>query len=159
MNPIQQRLHACRAGDDPNLIARLPAGYAVLFDHQPTPIRGWCMLLPHFDDPAINDGRDPAAGQLNDLTPDARAAFLTSLTALGDALLSATGCEHVNYLILCNQAPALHAHVVPRFAGEAPANRLADPFVAYPVRDDTRLPDGECDDLIARLRAALESNG
>lgn len=155
MNPIQQRLHACRDGTDPNLIARLPAGFAVLFDHQPAPIAGWCMLLPHFDDPAINNGRDPGSGQLNDLTPDARTAFLASLTTLGDALLRATDCEHVNYLILCNQAPALHAHAVPRFAQEDPAARLADPFVAYPVRDDTRLPDPERDDLIARLRAAL----
>lgn len=162
-NAIQARVAACIAGTEPALIAQLPAGFVVLFDHQPDPIRGWCMLLPHFAaphaDPAINEHRDPAAGQLNDLTPAARALFLADLARVGDALLVADllgqRAEHVNYLMLCNQAPALHAHIVPRVASEDAQKRLADPFVAYPVPSPTA-PDAS--EPMPMDRAALTAS-
>ena len=34
-----------------------------------------------------------------------------------------TGAERINYEILGNVEPALHAHVIPRYAWEAPAQR------------------------------------
>ena len=44
---------------------------------------------------------------------------------LGDALLDVTGAEHINYEILGNWVPALHAHVAPRYEGEPPERRRA----------------------------------
>ena len=50
------------------------------------------------------------------------------MAALGDALLDATGALRINYAMFGNVEPALHAHVVPRYADEAPALRTAHPW-------------------------------
>jgi len=142
---ISARVACLRAGDAPELLARMPSGYAILGQHQPEPIRGCCMLLPH-----------EVVASPNDLAPAARARFFTDLILLGDAILDATGAERINYLVLCNQVPELHAHCVPRFASEEPALRLQGPFEAYdfaasPVADAR----GADQDLVRRLQVAL----
>lgn len=119
-NPIANRVERIKAGDDPQLLASLPSGFAILANQQPAPIRGCCMLLA-----------DPTPAHLNDLSHAERAQFLSDLALLGDAVQAATGCARVNYLILCNQVPWLHGHVVPRFESEDPAMFLKDPFAAY----------------------------
>ncbi|MEM7755442.1 MAG: hypothetical protein AAF297_07375 [Planctomycetota bacterium] len=123
-NPIANRVARITAGNDPQYLGRMPSGYAILANQQPPEVRGGCMLLP---EPTADGG--PA--HLEDLDADARARFLLDLSILGDAVRAATGCERLNYLILCNQVPWLHGHVVPRFAGEAAELRLKDPFEAY----------------------------
>ena len=104
------------------------------------------MLLP-----------DPVVPTLQHLTRDQRAAFLTDLSLLGDVILAATGAEHVNYLILCNQVPELHGHVVPRFASEEPGARNKDPFEAYDF-GGARVADavGEDRALFERLQTELQ---
>ena len=47
---------------------------------------------------------------------------------LGDALLKVTGATRSNYAIFGNQEPALHAHVIPRYADEPEALRTAQPW-------------------------------
>jgi diadenosine tetraphosphate (Ap4A) HIT family hydrolase len=148
---ITARVARARSGDDPELLARMPSGFAILGKFQPEPIRGCCMLLP-----------DPVLASPNDLAPDARAAFFQDLVLLGDAILEVTGAERINYLVLCNQVPELHGHCVPRFAVEDPALRLLGPFEAYdfgasPVADaagaDAEL-HGALRDALTRLLAA-----
>jgi diadenosine tetraphosphate (Ap4A) HIT family hydrolase len=117
---IQARVARARSGEDPELLARVPSGYAILGKYQPVPIRGCCMLLP-----------DEVVASPNDLALAARAQFFSDLVLLGDAILEATGAERINYLVLCNQVPELHGHCVPRFASEDPALRLQGPFEAY----------------------------
>ena len=117
---IAQRVARARAGEDPDLLLELPSGYAVLREFQPVPIRGSCMLLPH-----------EVVASPNDLAPAARAQFFGDLLLLGDAILEVTDAERINYLVLCNQAPELHGHCVPRFASEDPKLRLQGPFEAY----------------------------
>ena len=117
---IRNRVERARSGDDPDLLVRMPSGFAVLAKFQPTPIRGCCMLLP-----------DEVVASPNDLAPAARAQFFTDLILLGDAILEVTGSERINYLVLCNQVPELHGHCVPRFAAEDPTLRLQGPFEAY----------------------------
>ncbi len=142
---ISARVERLRAGRDPELLARVPSGWAILGKHQPEPIRGCCMLLP-----------DPVVPSPNDLDAAARARFFGDLVLLGDAILDATGAERVNYLVLCNQVPELHGHCVPRFAAEDPRLRLLGPFEAYDFAAaplaDARGADRE---LHARLREAL----
>ena len=139
------RAERLRSGDDPNLIVRVSSGWAVLGDRQPDAISGCCMLIP-----------DPVVASVNDLDADARVRFLTDFVRLGDAVLEATGAERINYLILCNQVPELHGHVIPRFAAEDSDRRRLGPFEAYDFSAarvaDTLGPDAE---LLARLRAAL----
>ena len=60
---------------------------------------------------------------LNQLSGDARRQFLADMAALGDAVLAETGAERINYEILGNVEPALHAHVIPRHATEDPELR------------------------------------
>ncbi len=143
--PITNRVARIERGEDPQLIARMPSGYAILANQQPDAINGCCMLLP-----------SPVVSSVNDLDEETRAAFMTDLVRLGDAVLTATGAERINYLILCNQAPELHGHVVPRFASEDPQLRKLGPFEAYDFagarKADATGPDAE---LLARLKIAL----
>jgi diadenosine tetraphosphate (Ap4A) HIT family hydrolase len=88
----------------------MKSGWLVLSDQQ-TP-RGWCILLP-----------DPVVPDLNALNPDGRREFLIDMARAGDALLRATGAIRINYSILGNQEPALHAHIQPRYADEPPEHR------------------------------------
>lgn len=117
---IADKVARARAGENPAVIARLSSGFAVMNDNQPEPIAGCCVLLP-----------DPVVPSVNDLDAVARARFMADMLLLGDAVLAATGAERINYLILCNMAPELHAHVIPRFASEDPEKRRLGPFEAY----------------------------
>jgi diadenosine tetraphosphate (Ap4A) HIT family hydrolase len=107
---IHQQVHAAGAGALPRVIARLVSGWAVLGDPQILP--GYALLLP-----------DPVAPDLNALTGHARQQFLDDMARLGDAVLAVTGAERINYEILGNVEPALHAHVIPRYVWEPPARR------------------------------------
>ncbi len=80
------------------VICRVPSGWAVLGDTQF--LRGYSLLLP-----------DPVVPDLNTLSKIQRAEFLHDMTVLGDALLEVTGAARINYEILGNSEPALHAHV------------------------------------------------
>jgi diadenosine tetraphosphate (Ap4A) HIT family hydrolase len=88
----------------------MSSGWAVLGD--PQILLGYCLLLP-----------DPVVPHLNALDGAARAAFLADMARLGDAVLAVTSAERINYEILGNVEPALHAHVIPRYATEAPERR------------------------------------
>jgi diadenosine tetraphosphate (Ap4A) HIT family hydrolase len=107
---IHVQVEAARNGTLPRVIARMRSGWAVLGDPQIT--RGYCLLLP-----------DPVVPDLNSLSGEAREQFLRDMAALGDAVLSVTGAERINYEILGNVEPALHAHVIPRHASEDPVLR------------------------------------
>jgi diadenosine tetraphosphate (Ap4A) HIT family hydrolase len=107
---IHRQVDAARKGELARVIKRMTSGWAVLGDPQIT--RGYCLLLP-----------DPVVPHLNSLTGEAREQFLRDMTTLGEAVLAATGAERINYEILGNVEPALHAHVIPRHASEDPGLR------------------------------------
>jgi hypothetical protein len=69
---ISNRVQRVVRGEDPQVIARMPSGWAIYANQQPGPITGCCMLLP-----------DPVVPAVNDLDPMARAAFMTDLVTLG----------------------------------------------------------------------------
>lgn len=115
---IHERVALARAGRDPYVIARLTSGWAVLADHQF--LRGYCLLLP-----------DPVVGHLTDLDDAARARYLLDMARIGDALHAVTDAHRINYEILGNVAPALHAHVIPRYASE-PREHREGPVWWYP---------------------------
>lgn len=115
------------------------------------------MLLPDLPPDLLGgSGGLATPAHLNELPAEARVAFLSDLAALGDAVTATTGCERLNYLLLCNQVPELHGHVVPRYANEDPAKRLMDPFAAYDFAGARRAePTGRDAELLERLRSAL----
>ena len=145
--PIANRVERIRRGEDPQLIGRLPSGWAILGNQQPGPITGCCMLLP-----------DPVVSSVNDLDDADRSQFMLDFVRLGDAVLEATGAQRINYLILCNQVEELHGHAIPRFATEEPTARRLGPFEAYDFPGARRADaseDGSDRALLQRLRHAL----
>ena len=107
MTAIDQQVEAARRGELARVIKKMKSGWAVLGDPQIT--RGYCLLLP-----------DPVVPHLNALIDDEREQFLRDMTLLGDVVLAVTGADRINYEILGNVEPALHAHVIPRHASEDP---------------------------------------
>ncbi|USN98307.1 MAG: hypothetical protein H6810_08990 [Phycisphaeraceae bacterium] len=152
---ITNRINRIKAGNDPQCLGRMQTGYAILSNQQP--LAGCCMLLPDLPKELLTDsGCGPTPAHLNDLPSAARTAFLSDVATLGDAVIAATGCERLNYLMLCNQVPVLHAHVVPRFTDEDPEKRMMDPFAAYDFAGARRADAlGEDEALFARLKKAL----
>lgn len=138
---IAERVTLARAGRSPWLIARLPSGWAVMGDVQFLP--GYCLLLP-----------DPVVPSLNDLTPDARTQFLADMAGLGDALLRHTGAHRINYEILGNSEPELHAHLFPRYRSE-PEALQRKPAWFYDWEAAPRFDEVRHGALRDALRAAL----
>jgi diadenosine tetraphosphate (Ap4A) HIT family hydrolase len=112
---IHAQVAAAREGRDPRVIARLYSGWAVFGERQF--VRGYALLLP-----------DPVVPDLNALGVLERSAFLTDMARLGDALLKTTQAVRINYAMFGNEQPALHAHVIPRYAEEPEALRARHPW-------------------------------
>jgi len=115
LSAIHRRVDALRNGQDPTCVSRLASGWAVMGDPQLLP--GYCLLLP-----------DPVVGHLNELHGAARSRFLADVAALGDAVLAATGALRINYAMLGNLEPALHAHVIPRYGHEPGPQQALQPW-------------------------------
>ena len=102
---IHQRVAAANSNNNPTVICQMRSGWAVLGDSQF--IRGYCLLLP-----------DPVVSDLNQLDRLQRQNFFNDMTLIGDALLEHTDAYRMNYEILGNSEPALHAHIFPRYLSE-----------------------------------------
>ncbi len=137
---IHRQVEAARSGELTRVIARLASGWAVLGDPQIT--RGYCLLLP-----------DPVVPDLNALTGDRRRQFLDDMARLGDAVLAVTGAERINYEILGNVEPALHAHVIPRHNSEDPDLRKK-PVWLHDLKT-ARAVDAEALSLAQQISALL----
>jgi len=112
---IHRQVAAARAGEEPRVAARLFSGWVLFGERQF--VRGYVLLLP-----------DPVVPSLNALGAKERAMFLHDMGRLGDALLKVTGAARINYAILGNLEPALHAHVIPRYLDEPEGKRTAHPW-------------------------------
>ncbi|MGI5350755.1 HIT family protein [Streptomyces sp. CA-250714] len=120
----KDRIGSALRGENPAVLRRLEAGFAVLGDVQFLP--GYSVLL--VDDPAVQ--------RLSGLPRRKRLAFLSDMDRLGEAVEHA--CQRldpdflrVNLEILGNTDPFLHAHVWPRFAWE-PEDVVSRPVWLYP---------------------------
>jgi diadenosine tetraphosphate (Ap4A) HIT family hydrolase len=139
---IHRRVAACRAGEDPTLITRVRAGWAVMGD--PQVLSGYCLLLP-----------DPVVPNLNAMPDQARSTFLEDMARLGEAVLDLTSAVRINYAIFGNLEPALHAHVFPRYADEPDAMRAANPW-GYDWAAARRFDDARDGVLLRALRERLQ---
>ncbi|MER6073329.1 diadenosine tetraphosphate hydrolase [Streptomyces sp. NPDC001817] len=118
------RIGAALRGENPTVLRRLGAGFAVIGDVQFLP--GYSVLL--VDEPGVH--------RLSDLPRAKRLAFLSDMDRLGEAVERA--CRQldpsflrVNLEILGNTDPFLHAHVWPRFGWESP-EVVGKPVWLYP---------------------------
>jgi diadenosine tetraphosphate (Ap4A) HIT family hydrolase len=119
----------------------MSSGWAVMGTSQF--LRGYSLLLP-----------DPVVPHLNAMGSTPRNNFLSDMGRLGDAVLAATGALRINYAMFGNVEPALHAHVIPRYAEEPAEKRSSHPWAydwyAAPPFDIRR--DGK---LLIELRTLL----
>jgi diadenosine tetraphosphate (Ap4A) HIT family hydrolase len=120
----QDRIGSALRGENPMVLQRLEAGFAVIGDVQFLP--GYSVLL--VDDPAVQ--------RLSDLSAARRTAFLSGMDKLGEAVERACkrldpAFRRVNLEILGNTDPYLHAHVWPRYDWE-PAEIVGRPVWLYP---------------------------
>ncbi len=142
---IPERIAAARAGTNPTVVCQVPSGWVVLSDQQF--LSGYCILLA-----------DPAVPSLNDLNLAERVKFLADMAVVGDALQEVTGAFRINYAILGNSDPYLHAHIIPRYLTEPDELRKTLPW-NYPQSEQaSRLFDAERDQgLMQRLSQAIRS--
>lgn len=118
------RIRSALRGENPTVLRRLDAGFAVIGDVQFLP--GYCVLLTD----------DPGAERLSDLPRAARLSFLADMDRLGEAVeracrTSDAAFRRVNLEILGNADGFLHAHVWPRYEWE-PAELVRMPVWLYP---------------------------
>lgn len=109
----QDRIASALRGENPTVLRRLPSGFAVIGDTQFLP--GYCVLLA-----------EPEVGHLSELPLQARSQFLLDMSLLGEAVERAcapSDLARINYEILGNGLPCLHAHVFPRYAWEPDERR------------------------------------
>ena len=91
---------------------------------------------------------------LNARSPATQQAFLADMARLGDAALRVTGAVRINYAMLGNLEPALHAHVFPRFADEPASLVTAHPW-AYDWSAAPRFDVAQHGVLLRRLQDEL----
>ena len=142
---IHQQVRDCKSGIFARAVCKLKSGWLILGDPQIVP--GYCLLLP-----------DPVVPHLNALDRAERELFLYEMTAIGDAILELTNALRINYEMLGNIEPALHAHLFPRYANEVEDVRttpiwLHDWSVA-PIFDPWRDAD-----FMKSLRGKLDQAG
>ncbi|MBW4471246.1 MAG: hypothetical protein KME45_12705 [Stenomitos rutilans HA7619-LM2] len=141
---IHRRVEAARAGTNPTVIGRVPSGWLVLGDVQF--LRGYSLLLP-----------DPVMPDLNALDEPGRSQFLHDMTVLGDALLKVTDAYRINYQILGNLEPALHAHVFPRYLTEPEPYRSSLPQLYEPAyRQSVRFDEARDRPLMEAISKAVQ---
>ena len=138
---IHRFVNKARAGRLARVISRMRSGWAVLGDPQILP--GYCVLYP-----------DPVVADLHELAGNARAQFLSDMADLGAAVLTVTGAARINYELLGNVEPALHAHVIPRYADEL-EERRRQPIWLYDWNAAPAFDPARDRPLLERLAAAL----
>jgi diadenosine tetraphosphate (Ap4A) HIT family hydrolase len=72
-----------------------------------------------------------------------------------DALLRVTGASRINYEILGNSEPELHAHIFPRYANE-PEERRKMPVWFYDWQTAVQYSERAHGELLGRIREALK---
>src|SRR5215468_9255629 len=142
---IHRRVADARNGTNPTVISRVRSGWVVAGDTQV--VFGYCLLLP-----------DPVVPELNSLSSDDRASFLLDMTALGDVLLEVTHARRINYEILGNSEPALHAHLFPRYESEPPELR-SGPIWLYDWSKAPRFDRAAQHDFIGAVERGLTARG
>lgn len=121
----QDRVGSALRGENPTVLAHLPAGFAVMGDVQWLP--GYCLLLTD----------TPGADRLSDLPRSERLAYLESMERLGEVVEQACGeadpaFRRINLEILGNTDAFLHTHIWPRYEWE-PLELIGQPVWLYPA--------------------------
>ncbi len=104
--------------EDEHGIAVADLQFSRLFLSKNQYVRGYCVLIcrRHVIEPF-------------ELMADERAMFFDDLARAGKSLQEAFGADKMNYNLLGNVIPHLHAHILPRYFTDAAPRRPIDPGV------------------------------
>ena len=103
-------------------------------------VPGWCVLLFR------GHVREP-----HELSETERIAFFEDMVRVGGALERVYAALKINYAILGNNVPHLHAHIQPRYHGDPYPGGVVNPAAGQSMT----LKDSEARAQIMRIRAAL----
>lgn len=142
---IHQFVRDAQRGENPRVVCRVSSGWVVLGESQF--LRGYSLLLP-----------DPVVPHLNAMNDDVRKTFLYEMTLVGDALMELTDAVRMNYEMLGNLAPALHAHVFPRYDDEDEALRTK-PVWSYDWEAGQQFDAERDGELMRGMAAYLRERG
>lgn len=145
------RVGAALRGENPTVLRRLGAGFAVIGDVQFLP--GYAVLITH----------TPGVDRLTDLPVVRRRQFLADAERLAEAVQTVCARRddafgRINLEIQGNYDRFLHAHVWPRYDWEPP-ERVWRPVALYPLerwRDPVTALGPQHDDLRAAIAAELD---
>ena len=88
--------------------------------------------------------------ELHSMPTDHQAAFLRDMVRVGAALTTLFGADKMNYEILGNGIPHVHAHIKPRYYGEGTPRRIGDSAGVH------HLTAEEYQQRVADIRSALQ---
>jgi diadenosine tetraphosphate (Ap4A) HIT family hydrolase len=131
------------SSQDLALVCRVPSGLVFLCDMQF--LRGYSILQA-----------EPEVDSINALNLRLRAQYLHDMVVVGDALLEVTGAYRINYAIMGNSLPVLHAHIIPRYLSEPEELRRGGSW-SYPQEqiDAVRFDYVRDRELMQRLAQAI----
>ena len=136
---IHDRVAALHAKKDSSFIAKLETGWVTLASRGF--LTGHCVFFA-----------DPVVFGLNDLDENTRMKYWRDVCRVGDALIKVTDAYRINYETLCNQAQALHTHIIPRQLSEPADRRRERAAVSYPEVD---LNIAKSKELVSALSSVL----
>ena len=110
-------------------------------------LRGYSLLLP-----------DPVVPHLNEMTAESRKAFLYEMSVVGEVILEITSAVRINYEMLGNVEPALHAHIFPRFEDEPEELRLK-PVWSYDWDNAPQFDASRDREIMQAIAQGLERRG
>lgn len=139
---IELAVEYAQAGNNPTTITKVTSGWVFLGLNQV--LRGCCLLVA-----------EPVVESIDDLEVETRNQFFADMLRVGRAIRKVTGADKVNYLLLGNKDPALHVHIVPRYADEADEFRAHGPwkyseYVKFDIERDAA--------LIRQLKQEIDRN-
>ena len=145
MGMIIEQVALANADSNAFALCKVRSGWVIIGNVQILP--GYCLLFP-----------DPVVASLNDLSEERRALFLLDMARIGDAILVATDAYRINYEILGNSAPELHAHIFPRFRSE-PDERRRGQACFYDWDNGPKDAPLKHRAVYDKIRGALEAGG
>jgi diadenosine tetraphosphate (Ap4A) HIT family hydrolase len=135
--PVCELIDTARPEDEHG-IAVADLRFSRLFLAKNQYVSGYCVLMCH-----------KHVVEPYELAADERALFFDDLAVVGKGLQTAFKADKMNYNILGNVVPHLHAHIIPRYFTDSAPHRPIDPT---PIGHELYLSEAGYAERIALIR-------
>ena len=93
---------------------------------------------------------------MNELSEQRRKTFLWEMSVVGDVILEVTGASRINYEMIGNVEPALHAHIFPRYENE-PDNLKLKPVWFYNWENARAFDESQDSEMMQSIAEGLKA--